>query len=610
VSPEAASVMEEDYVSRIKPRPNPSGKSGVRPVRRGITRRPIVVGFDIETDKTKPFVLSASCAEWSGDGSRLVEIPEFRPHGLETLLDWLLELASNHDRRTVVAGAHNLKFDLGLLAFHWQLAYGTPATAKTITRTRVEIEIGRGRLELVIGNVVFGKYKRGHVTIHFVDTLRFFVMKLEKAVAALGLGEVKTEFPGRLQADFGQRRWPLEAIGAYCIQDSYMARLLLEKVMDWTMERKIMIPISAPHMSARIFQKEFVRTPWVRIPRPVRMAAMLAYHGGRNLFCGEPGWYPRLNYYDVNSAYTWAMTQMPSMDRGEWRVLKQEPPAPGQWGFVQITGIVPASRVPIVYTHGFNPVLGGSTVTKLWITSMEYDALRAHAPAWSPKRVRSLIWLADSPAPSDLACYAQTMWDRRASSQTVEERTFYKLMANSLYGKFIQRTPDEHDDQILYEGGLFYPPIASWITALVRCRIITNEFAYDVLHTATDGILTPREIPTALTLGGWKLENVGPALILRNKLYLHWDEQGHLKKYALHGFQGTLDDLHRFVLGDDPSYHRKRLRGWAEAIRDEVEPFGQLDRTMRLRITEAVWDTVREEGRQEPYRSLEWTVAA
>jgi hypothetical protein len=421
---------------------------------------------------------------------------------------------------------------------------------------------------------------------------------------------VKTEFPGRQDPEFGKRRWPLAEIGPYCEQDAYMARLLLEQVATWTDENKILIPISAPHMSARIFQKAFVEEAWLPLPKQVRLASMLSYHGGRNYI--NPlavGWHPTLNYYDVNSAYTWAMTQMPSMSTGAWLVKREPPEEPNTWGFVRVSGALPMSKVPIVYTHGFRPIIPGSVVTKLWITSMEYDLLREVDPRWYPDKPLSLTWQAALAESSDLSRFAQYMWDRRAACQTQVERLFYKLCANSIYGKFIQRTPDDQDPDMFYEGGLFYPAMASWITGMVRCRMIRAELTYTGLHTATDGLLTYATLPTSKALGEMKHENTGPALVLRNKLYLHWNGDGTLTKWAMHGFQGTLEDLHRFVQGDEPSYHRSRLRGWAEAMRDEVVPYGQLDMTMKLKLDDAVWDRVREEAREEPYRSLSWQLA-
>lgn len=146
-------------------------------------------------------------------------------------------------------------------------------------------------------------------------------------------------------------------------------------------------------------------------------------------------------------------------------------------------------------------------------------------------------------------------------------RLFYKLCLNSLYGKFIARHRDfETGDKI--GGSMFDPSIASLITGFVRAKIHRLEHKYNALHTATDGLITqktPKKSDLGINLGDLKQENYGPCLILRNKLYLHYDESGKLIKSGLHGFEGSPDELLKIWKSAKKTYSIKRLTRWSES---------------------------------------------
>jgi hypothetical protein len=568
---------------------------GIRPKRRGLRDRPRTAGFDIETCDGMPYILG--CEGGNDDVKDVIEIQAGQ--GLPQLLRWAKQLCSRE--KTLVMGAHNIRFDLGVLFYDWCTAngYEFPATADDL---RAFIE--EGRFQLWIGPVTFATFKWGHRTIHFIDTFAYFKTSLVNAVKQLGLGETKADFEGRGEPEWYMKRFPLAEIGPYCLQDAHMAKLLTDQIVTWWMDFGIRPAISGPQMAGRVFCKKFVKAAWQPTPEMIRVISMLAYHGGRNIFIGKPGWYEHLRAYDVNSAYTWAMTQMPDMTEGEWRI-GEIPPEPKMWGLCVISGELPTLRYPVVYTSDFKSI-NGDVVENLAITSMEYDLLRELAPKWEPREVTTFQWKSVNEGPSDLAHYAKDNWDRRVASQTIVEKTLYKFLSNSLYGKFIARSPEmvENGEEFKIAGELFYPPIAAWITALVRCLIIRTEFQYDVIHTATDGVMTTQTMPSSNELGRLKLENEGPALILRNKLYLHWGMDGKLKKLATHGFQGDRSTLLTLLREGRTTYLRKRLRGWKEAKRDRERPFAPISMDMALSIPDGPWKEIVAMAKRDPYRKL------
>lgn len=287
------------------------------------------------------------------------------------------------------------------------------------------------------------------------------------------------------------------------------------------------------------------------------------------------------------------MTLLPPMTRGQWTWKETAPTAKEQFSFVVISGTIPSEqKYPVIFNHEFEPIKPGASFDGTAITGMEYLLMRRLFPHWRHRVMATVVWSHDKTETyRDLKEYAEEMFHRRQETTDPVQNYLLKLLGNSLYGKFIARTPQM--DGSVMAGQLFYPPVASWITALVRCRITELEYISNAVHTSTDGFMvSSRPIPRELGpfigpgLGQLKLVNEGPCLILRNKLYLHFDMKGRLQTYALHGFQGTLKELWVMVKRKQSDYKINRLQGWRESRRDDNLPFAPLTREMSLHIPE------------------------
>jgi hypothetical protein len=550
--------------------------AGVKPNHRGLDGDTRVLGFDIETVGARPYMIGLYCAPAGLDVVR--DVDPGSGQGLETLLD-ALSVVDTRRRTRTIAVAHNLRFDAGVLVYDYLTSRGQ-RWADLKNPEQITLTTPWGLFHLRIGRVCFATLKTPHRTIHLIDTFAYFKCSLDAAAEQLGLSERKLTKPKRL----GVHRYSRKFLTPYVRRDTTIVARLGEQIVRWWSQYRIRPAVSAPQMAGRVFQHAYVKRPWVQLADSVTTIALNSYHGGKNGFYTPPGYYPDVWSYDLRSAYPWAMTQCPPMTQGEWQ-WTEGPPEPRTWGFAIVRGTMPATlRYPVLWTHDFHPLRAGQRFGPLCITSVEYDQL-ARLYAWAPDAVATVTWRPDAGEHRDLRAYALDMFDRRERSTVTVEKLLYKLLANSLYGKFIARTPDADNPKLTLAGQLFYPPVASWITALVRVRITDLEHRYAAVHTSTDGFLTTAPVPAdelGQELGGLKLVHRGPAVMLRNKLYLHFDRERRVHTAALHGYQGTAAELLSMIQRGRQDYTRHRLQGWREAIRVDGLPYAPITRKMRL----------------------------
>lgn len=549
---------------------------------------PRIVAFDTETCLGRPFALGVS--DHTG---KHVDCYAVAPR--QALLRFVHTIRQ-HDRQahlagqSLIAAAHFLRFDLtvmmvGYLGSRWRTHFD---------REHFKVKVLDAVIEGHVGQPCFASIRFPNRTVVLLDTAAYFVMSLNRAAQMVGLKEQKLGKPTGL----GYRRIPLVEIRPYLRRDVLLCHAVAKQIVRWWSDWKIRPAVSAPHFAARVFRHAFIKRAWVQVPASVEKAALLSYHGGKNGFYTKPGWYPKVYSYDIRSAYCWAMTQIPDMTEGEWQWSKLKPRS-GDFGFVSISGTTPASqKYPVLFTHDFLPLQAGESFTRLTVTTHEYTMMQSLYPAWRPSIISTCRWKPDRIGPSDLSKYAQEMWTRRLKARKLFQATeeeLYKLLANSLYGKFIARIEEEPGQY--RKGEIFYAPVAAWITALVRCRIARLEHTAGAIHTSTDGFLTLKALPKSAlgdTLGAVKLVNVGPAVIVRNKCYLHFRPDGSIDHAALHGFQGSARDLWTIVQTGKTVYTRERLSGILEAYRGAGIPFAPMIRRMRLQVPDL--EALREKG--------------
>ncbi len=517
--------------------------------------------------------------------------------GQETALLWVdvdnvLDVFINYFRKRLqsrvnVVYFHNLSYDLVVLCYKYAEEF-----AKHPNRAILK---GPGwQLAIWYGKRWWARLQIGSRRLLILDSWAFVFCSLETIAKQLKLSVPKAVKPDGLGAI------PLTSSEfiEYAKRDAVLAYEVGQWIIQQHKEYNVRLCVSLPQFAARVLRHDFFRdTEVLSLPSAsVCASAVLSYHGGKNGCYAKSGWHKNLQEADLTSAYAWAMTEIPQMISGRYaptRSLRSiyEP------GIYEISGRMRRCKYPILFAHDFSPLDGA--FRDVWVTSYELhealackevsiDRLRGHV--WQPERGYRHNPIADF----NREFFAK----KKASESTDPRRVLYKLLCNSLAGKFIQHMPSIAEVEVLREnaktfqvvrgeyiaGGLFHPFLGTLITGYVRARMHQLEKEYDSLHTATDSIKTRSAVTETDGLGGLRIIARGDCLILRNKLYIHFDSEGRVAKVGLHGFHGTPDQLLAMVRNHTSTYRITHLRSLKEALRSHQAPLEPVTQDLKLHL--------------------------
>lgn len=452
----------------------------------------------------------------------------------------------------------------------------------------------------IYSNVVFCSLRNSSHTVHIIDTFAYFQQSLAKLANVFCPDLPKLKAPVGL----GSKRFAKtdEEFNAYAMRDSEIAYQIGKYIVDMHARYNAPISVSAPHLASRIFRVKHLQKAIPLPSKNIVYAALHSYHGGKNNLAAAAGWYEKVYSLDIVSAYPAAMKDLPSFSNAK---LYKKIQGTGRinsvpdYGIYRVSGIVNKCKWPILFDHKFKPVFGD--MEEIWVTGFELN----EAILSGEIKINSLYGFyydakADKES-SPFKSYIDEFFVKKDKAESEPERLFYKIMMNSLYGKFIQTTDHEglkgfrellfdienenlSSERYIIAGGLFNPFIATLITGKVRAQIHRLEHRYKALHTATDGIFTQQKPKERIGLGGEKIDCFGDLLLLRNKCYIIYGDAKTAKKYpkafpsktfkgkwilkyAHHGFYGTVHDMEKMYVNGLREYEYTKVNKLKESLR-------------------------------------------
>lgn len=530
---------------------------GIKRLAKGFPQKINLIVADTETIKGDPYTIQLF------DGKTM----SYTFHSNEDVLKTFVKYVRKRTQKDAfnIVYFHGLDFDMPVLLHkHHKLFVDN------------DFKISVGSL-MTYWDVKCGKFTfadmfcpEGQVRIY--DTFRFIMTSLEKACIDLKLPFKKLKRPSYL----GERKPKKEEAKAfrdYAVGDVYALWELATWILNRCREYDIPVPVSIAQFASLVLRRKFMQKGDNIIFPPMSCVtdSVLSYHGGKNgLYVPTPVRAKKVYSYDIISAYPWAMKALPSFLKGEYKRVKKFDP--DHVGIYCVAGEYIPCKYNLFYNHIFKPIKQKGYLSNLCVTSFELnEAIKTKH--FIPEKVNGWIWIPETTR-SPLSDYVDHFFAMKNKSNTTTMYWIGKYALNALYGKFIQ-TVDynqgqtiiakvkkgtiEIQDKVFRAGGLFNPFIASLITGMVRVKLHQLEHKFKSIHTSTDSILTLKEAKTGPNLGDLKFEHLGPILLVRNKLFIHWDQDGHIIKEALHGFQSNVKTLLNLEKTRKTSYKIRRM---------------------------------------------------
>lgn len=520
-------------------------------------------------------------------------------------------LALKHVLRAEYCGFHIYAHNGGRFDFLFLLPHlVTEAAASQLLYRIIPVSSAIQVLDVWHPNSHHGKWR-------FLDSVKLIPMTLDKAAKTFGV-ENKMKF------DLNTPDTEVEAWSAYNRIDCIALYQVLEKFHDYVEGRlNGEVGITAPSTSMRVYRRNYLPFSLSRNQEHHGFFRS-AYFGGRTeaYFRGKA---QALNYYDINSSYPAAMLEnMPVGKMQEWegaphRKLVQ------QLGFVECEVEQPPTDIPVLPVRHENKLMfpvGRLKGVWTWHEIKEAIDHGATVTHWGKS-----VWFEGKPIFRGMVEDLYKFRDKSLPDYDEGLAAISKLMLNSLYGKFGQRTLRRHIYSSLdpdlplgaipcngdidcpvwtveeeSDASYIMPQLSAYVTSYAR--IALRRFMMQAKHKGgriyyvdTDSIITDVELETTTKLGGLKLEESGKdGVFVAPKLYALAD------KVVAKGFEKqhrTLLHLEQLLAGQ--ALYGKRLEKIGGMIRNNLKSYPRMieyHKQIRLLSTKRDFDS---NGWSKPY---------
>lgn len=562
-----------------------------------------LAGFDVETIGTALFrkndLYSAQIVTDNATNSHIF-FPE--EQGVENLSLFFETVGAN--TRRIFATAHNASFDIGALL------------GKDVYELMKGEQVGEWKGKVVDGNSSFAilRNKKKKQTLTIADSFSWFKGSL-KAIAEKYFGEEsqKKSPPAYLGTRAPKTKKEFEDFIGYAEQDAQIQLKLTKRIYAFCKEGNVKMCLTPAQLAGRVFQKEYLKdrifmADWRLLDLIVR-----SYHGAQFTAFGR-GFFKNIYYYDINSLYPFATTNVPlNFSNAQLKPMTLNDIEKGWVGFVAARFKFPDSEMypclpqyrEIKKTMKMVFPLKG----KSFCTTEEIKlALK--------KNVEILGWKAYGWYPSEedithpLASYMEDIYEKKSQLDKKEEltaiendkRQYYKLLLNSLIGKFCQRNKQWLTNEEI-AGGLFKPEFASLI--LSKSRAIINELVskHGAIYSDTDCLMTKHSLPTGTEMGQLRNElgkdGRGDLMSIRSKLYFI-TKDGDVLKCAKHGFRNPSKEVFKKLITRRKktyvTYSIDRLTRLKESYRRNMLARRRVNQTFKIML--------KDDGKREYFEDL------
>lgn len=484
--------------------------------------------------------------------------------------------------QTNIVYFHNLEYDISVIFYNYHKEF--------LGKKVIKIKYKGWSIKLVLSNTTFCILKKNKKRILLLDSNKFINTSLEKFGEMINSKYKKLNRPSFLGERAPKNEKEKKFFEEYAIQDVLVQYEIAKWIIEKHKKYNIRISFSNANFSERIFRHYFVKE-YMNIALPKKEwveKSILSYHGGKN------GYYlDKDNVYfikdvveiDIVSAYPYAMMNIPNIGGGKY--IEVDTIVEEYEGVYIVDGVCLNDKYPILFSHDFKIIPYGEKINNLCITSYELkEAIKNNEI--EVKKVKGLVYKPFN-IENPLHNFVKEFFEKKKTANNVDEKMLFKIILNSLYGKFIQAIEIEDKkrdytietekgtvrkvEKVYQAGQCFHPFFASLITGFIRVYLHKIEHLTQCFHSSTDSVICKKEQVKNVKhllgsdLGCLEVKTSGNVYLFRNKLYVFVDDKGKILKYALHGFLGTPEMLLQLLKEKQNVYKVKKMIKVREAER-------------------------------------------
>jgi len=523
----------------------------IAPLKRGFSKNNNIICFDVETSGGEEDAIEhdfkLAVISRLGDRDNYITV-----YTQKALTQTILKMVRKSENVKNLVFAHQSQYDCAYLNFE---ELGKTFDLRSYSTNPFFISYR--------GKTISPKTKKKRANqknLLFLDTLNFLKTSLKELGKMFGIPKMDIDF----------KKCSIEELENYCKRDVEILKRVVEWIIDFHRQYNIPMSLTFPQFTYRLYRKKYL--PLIikqTANEKVMKLERASYYGGRVEVFDFNKWY-HANIYDFNSLYPSVM----SNNLYPTALLKYYSiPVSSTFSFIEKFDLIsqalkenlgviaevgleiPISKFGIVPLRFENKLCFPCGTFETTLASPELKTVMENII--SIKQF-SIYETHDIFSEYIYYCYEERKKAIKENDDIMN--WFWKLLMNSLYGKFAQRKfldirRKEYDGHFqfatsgLHEkgelktlswlGGLAiekkieslnpnsFVAIASFVTSYARAKLYRYLVKYpDVLYCDTDSLFLPnQEIESSKELGGLKLEKIYSGFqALGNKWY-YWDKE-------------------------------------------------------------------------------------
>lgn len=452
-------------------------------------------------------------------------------------------------------------------------------------------------------------FENSHKTnkINFIDSLNFGMASVEKLGKLINLPKLPHPKAFMRKAETEEETKELEE---YNKRDCEITYKYMQQQQKFFNNIGCNMKITIASTSMDLFKRKYLTHSLKRVGVENYDELFKGYYGGRTEIF-KRGRIKNVNYYDLNSLYPSVMVNeypypasFKIINNPTNEILDEE-------GVSLCEVVAPDNNIMFLPVRTDKLIFPKGKFTG-WYSHLELR--KAIELGYKIEIIKSFYYVKTFHPFKE---YVLDLYKSRVNEKDEFRKTQYKLLMNSLYGKFAQRENTDieildmenqdniknniKDDVYINDYGEGYalhkkecessfviPILSIYTTAYARLKLFDYLNKYNPYYCDTDSIITKKELPTSNKLGDMKLERfIKDGVLIKPKLYMLDNEIFKIKGAKIN----NITDFNELI--KNKTTHRTKLIKIRESIRQNKEVLSQQDilKNINLEDNKRVWFT-------------------